>query len=257
VEKDLGGGVKERYVYSGLETIAVYDALTNWKKDFVFGQGIDHVVMLQQPDVLDYDNDNDTSEIVRSYYHRNALGSVMAITDPAQATVASYRYDPYGKVTITRGSQTVPTDPLGQPWMYTARFFDPESGLYYYRARMYDPARGRFLQRDGMAYGQGPGLYEYAQSSPMKHSDPYGHGETGTTGFGKPAVVNPPPPIPYTDPNDHYLGMENHGLAKRWNVNGQKSIWGSRPYTSAVKPGSGRFFPLWPGAGPSGRASRQ
>jgi hypothetical protein len=41
-----------RYIYSGAETVSVYDASTTWKQDFVFGQVIDEVLMLEQADVV-------------------------------------------------------------------------------------------------------------------------------------------------------------------------------------------------------------
>ena len=127
VEKDVEEGVFERYVYAGLETVATYGASNAWKQDFVFGQGIDQILMLEQADVLDADEDENTSETTRSFYHRNALGSVMAITEMDEDVAVSYRYDPYGAVTITRGEQTQQTDPLGQHWTFTARFYDEES----------------------------------------------------------------------------------------------------------------------------------
>ncbi|MBN1974592.1 MAG: hypothetical protein JW787_13210 [Sedimentisphaerales bacterium] len=33
----------------------------------------------------------------------------------------------------------------GNPYMFTARAYDIETGLYYYRARYYNPYIGRFL----------------------------------------------------------------------------------------------------------------
>jgi RHS repeat-associated protein len=102
----------------------------------------------------------------RSFYHRNALGSVMEITDMNQAVVVSYRYDPYGKVTITRGGTPQSSDPLGNHWTFTGRFLDEEAGLLYYRARYYDPATGRLMQRDPLGYPEGPSLFAYAASSP-------------------------------------------------------------------------------------------
>jgi RHS repeat-associated protein len=77
-------------------------------------------------------------------------------------------------VTITRNSEEQSSDPLGNPWMYTARFSDDETGLYYYRARAYSPATGRFLQRDPLGYAPAPSLYAYACSSPSTLRDPYG-----------------------------------------------------------------------------------
>ena len=174
VEKDVSGGVFERYVYSGLETVAVYGPSDAWKQNFVFGQGIDDVLMLEQADVLDQDSDSDTSERTRSYYHKNALGSVMEITTASQTEAASYRYTPYGEVTITKGGSVQSSDPLGQHWGYTARFHDAETGLTYFRARYQDPVTGRFLQRDPVGYSAGASLYEYCRSSPGCEVDPRG-----------------------------------------------------------------------------------
>jgi RHS repeat-associated protein len=143
-------------------------------RDFVFGEGIDEPLMMEQADLLDFDEDQDTDELTRHFYHRNALGSVMALTDMAEAVAVSYRYDPYGAVTITRNGTPQSSDPLGNPWTFTARQLDEETGLYHYRARAYDPATGRFLQRDPVGYEVGPSLYAYARSSPTTLVDPDG-----------------------------------------------------------------------------------
>jgi len=98
----------------------------------------------------------------------------MEITDMNEAEVVSYRYDPYGAVTITVGGTPQGSDPLGNPWMYTGRFTDEETGLYYYRARYYSPVTGRFLQRDPLGHRPGANLYEYVASSPLVYLDPRG-----------------------------------------------------------------------------------
>jgi YD repeat-containing protein len=67
VEKQLMTGPTERYILSGLETIQIYDNGGQWKQDFVYGEGIDQILMLQQPDVLDHDGDQDTTELARHY----------------------------------------------------------------------------------------------------------------------------------------------------------------------------------------------
>jgi RHS repeat-associated protein len=88
--------------------------------------------------------------------------------------VVSYRYDPYGAVTITVGGTPQSSDPLGNPWTYTGRFHDEETGLYYYRARYYSPETGRFLQRDPLGARRSARLYEYCLSCPTAFSDPLG-----------------------------------------------------------------------------------
>ncbi len=205
VEKAVTGGVTERYVYAGVETIATYDGSNTWKQDFVFGQGIDNVLMLEQADVLDFDADQNTSETTRSFYHKNALGSVMAITDMSEATAVSYRYDPYGTVTITRGGQTQSTDPLGQHWGYAGRYYDEETGGVYSRAREYGPNLGRFGQRDPLRAASLKNSYCYGSNSPVSRCDPTGlvdgpdHRPMPGTDPGNPPSIPPSDP---TIPND-------------------------------------------------------
>jgi len=121
----------------------------------------------------------------------------MEITDLNEAAVVSYRYDPYGKVTITVGGTPQTGDPLGQHWTFTGRFLDEESGLYYYRARHYDPSRGRFLQRDLLGYEAGPNLFSYVDQGPSNGRDP-----TGQQDDERPpvtVVIRTPQPAPETD----------------------------------------------------------
>jgi RHS repeat-associated protein len=61
---------------------------------------------------------------------------------------------------------------IGNPYMYTAREYDIETGLYYYRARYYNPYIGRFLQTDP-AY-QGMNWYAYCGNNSLNCTDPSG-----------------------------------------------------------------------------------
>jgi RHS repeat-associated protein len=160
------------------------------EEDVVFGEGIDEPLMLEQADVTDFDGDTNTSELTRHFYHRNALGSVMLLTDMNEDEGVSYRYDPYGAVTITVGGTPQGSDPLGNPWTFTARFQDEETGLMYYRARHYSPATGRFLQRDPVGYTASPGLHEYVRNRPTVLADPLGLEPKGKAKEGA-RVINP------------------------------------------------------------------
>ena len=175
VGKAVNGGITERYIYSGVETVSVYDGSNGWKQDFVFDPtSIDRILALEQADVLDEDNDTNTSELTRSYYHTNALGSVMMISTASEDEAASYRYTPYGERTITVGGTPQGSDPLGQSWGYTGRFHDMESGLTYYRARSVTVRYGKFDQRDPLGVLSGANLYTYAESRPGVLRDPSG-----------------------------------------------------------------------------------
>ncbi|MCP4361914.1 MAG: hypothetical protein GY796_28210, partial [Chloroflexi bacterium] len=64
---------------------------------------------------------------------------------------------------------------VGNPYLFTGRRYDPESGNYYYRARIYSPALGRFLSTDPMGYAAGDAnLYRYTFNNPTNLTDPTG-----------------------------------------------------------------------------------
>ena len=63
---------------------------------------------------------------------------------------------------------------MANPYTYTAREYDPETGLYYYRARYYDAAAGRFLQEDPFGFGAGVNFYAYVNNNPINLIDPMG-----------------------------------------------------------------------------------
>src|SRR5437899_8257916 len=83
-----------------------------------------------------------------SYYHADGLGSVTSLSSGAGSLTQTYTFDSFGKQAGSSGS-------LVNPFQYTGREADSETGLYYYRARYYDPSTGRFLSEDPMRYAGG------------------------------------------------------------------------------------------------------
>lgn len=101
------------------------------------------------------------------FYHQDGLGTVTDLTDSTGTTAKSYSYDAYGTIVEQTGT-------VEQPYTYTGREFDSESGLLYYRARYYDPASGRFLQKDPMRFVNGINLYAYTMNNPANFADALG-----------------------------------------------------------------------------------
>jgi RHS repeat-associated protein len=102
-----------------------------------------------------------------SYYQVDGLGSVTSLTNVSGAAAETYTYDSFGKVTASAGSLT-------NPFQYTGRESDNETGLYYYRARYYDSATGRFANEDPSQLLAGINMYVYAGGNPTNLIDPSG-----------------------------------------------------------------------------------
>jgi len=108
------------------------------------------------------------------YYHYDGLGSVIALSNEDGEIVERYSYDVFGDVTIRDANDEIrDTSLYGNPYMFTGRRYDSETGNYYYRNRYYNPDIGRFLQPD-IGFIDGMNLYTYCGNNPIMWIDPWG-----------------------------------------------------------------------------------
>ncbi|MBI5748485.1 MAG: hypothetical protein HZA00_05110 [Nitrospinae bacterium] len=128
------------YVYDNEDIIMEYNHKGKVTARYVHGAGIDEplAIDLSLP-LLTKEGTKGRSAVY--YYHADGLGSITALTDAKGKVIQRYEYDSFGK--LKRHEHKVK-----QPYTYTAREYDRETGLYYYRARYYDAKVGRFLQKD-------------------------------------------------------------------------------------------------------------
>ena len=104
------------------------------------------------------------------YYNTDGLGSITEITNQSGAVVQRYAYSSFGKIESQFDANFV------QPYTFTARELDLETGLYFYRARSYDALTGRFLQEDPSSYlGGSVNFYPYVLNNPLNSVDPSGN----------------------------------------------------------------------------------
>lgn len=174
IEKVANGQTK-RYIYDGEDILLEYDGSNALQARYTHGPGIDEPIAV-------------TKGSNTFFYHQDGLGSVTDLTDSSGATAKSYSYDAYGTLIDQTGT-------VEQPYTYTGREFDVESGLYYYRARYYDSATGRWLQKDPIGIEGGLNLYSYTDDDPVNYIDPFGRSKGGkkkldTEGFNKKSDPN-------------------------------------------------------------------
>jgi RHS repeat-associated protein len=105
---------------------------------------------------------------------------------------------------------------LVNPFRFTGREVDTETGLCFLRHRYYSPLTGRFLSEDPIGFQGGKNFYQYVRNSPANFGDPFGEkttviivydsGPFGWGSFGSHAAVcidNGEDPILY-DPAGGY-----------------------------------------------------
>src|SRR3990170_951661 len=133
IEKNISGQITTKYLYDNEDIIMEYAAIiptnTNITTKYIHGPGIDEPLSMIR--------NNKTY-----YYHADALGSITRMTDQNGNTVQTIRYDTFGNI------KSIKNPLLIQPYAFTGREYDIESGFYYLRNRYYDPRTGRFISKD-------------------------------------------------------------------------------------------------------------
>ena len=161
--------------------------------DFVYDEN-------NQPLAMKYNN-------TLYYYVLNAQGDVVRIVNSSRSVVASYTYDPWGKIISSSGT-LADINPL----RYRGYYYDSETGFYYLQSRYYDPEIGRFINADSYASTDATGLlstnmFAYCENDPVNKSDPTG--EVAHLAIG--AVVGAIANVGFSYLN-HMIAGESYGL---------------------------------------------
>ena len=166
----------ERYVYNGWNVVEVLDGKASntvvrkqtWGQNL--GGGIGGLLAVV----------NTASSSPGWLYFYDGFGNVGQVVDRADnSIVARYEYDAYGNTTVSAGSAS-----LDNPYRFSTKAVDNETGLLYYGYRYYSPKLGRWISRDPLQEQGGLNLYEYCNGNPVDGMDQLGLVNWGVVGRG-------------------------------------------------------------------------
>ena len=106
------------------------------------------------------------------YQFNNHLGSASLELDNAGQIISYEEYYAYGSTSYQAGRSAAEVSL--KRYRYTGMERDEESGLNYHGARYYAPWLGRWASSDPAEMIDGPNLYLFARSNPIRSTDPSG-----------------------------------------------------------------------------------
>lgn len=166
IAKDVDGSITH-FFYDGLQVIEERSDSGVLSKSFVYGWGLDEPLRMTTHPSGDH-----------RFYHFDALGSITELSDAAGAFVEAYEYDVFGRPYVfddaARSNEIDPDQGVGNPYLFSGRRFDAESGNYHYRARSYAPNIGRFLSPDPIGFDDHVNRYAFVKNNPIRFRDPWG-----------------------------------------------------------------------------------
>ena len=116
---------------------------------------------------------NDDYEKIQLYYHPDHLGSSSYITNLDGEVSQHIEYVPFGEVFIEERNNT-----WNRLYLFNAKEFDEETGMYYYGARYYEPKLSLWMSANPLEEDY-PNLsaYGYCHNNPIILYDPDGKGD--------------------------------------------------------------------------------
>ena len=138
-----------KYVYDRGNILLEFNSGNAMQAKYTHSDRTDEVMFMERP-TSPHTNSSFANQ--RYYYHHDRLGSTTEITNPDGDVIQRYVYDSFGNTSIYNKDGTAitesSTDYLINPYTFTGRERDSETGLHYHRARYYNPTTGRWISSD-------------------------------------------------------------------------------------------------------------
>ena len=173
VEK-ANGTTTDRYIYDGWNLVADYRYSSGLSLYRTFTWGLDVTGSLKAAGgvgaLIELTNCSGTPTDYFPTY--DGSGNVASLASSSADTVSAvYEYSPFGEPLQALANDSTVAD---NPFRFSTKFTDSESGLIYYGNRFYSPSLGRFLNRDPMEEAGGINLYGFVNNSPANAYDVLG-----------------------------------------------------------------------------------
>ncbi len=155
-----------RFVYDGWNLIAETDLSGNLKRTYTWGLDLAGSLsatggvgaLLQIDDLV-------AGKTMAPTYDGN--GNVASLINVGTGALeATYEYDPFGNLLRCEGAYA-----KTNPFRFSTKWQDDESGLINYGVRYYSPTLGRFINRDPIAEKGGLNLYGFCGNDGVNHWD--------------------------------------------------------------------------------------
>ena len=170
---EKGNETSKKYVYDNEDILMEFNGEGLFQKFYVHGLGIDNpLAMLKDNE----ETRNDTEDLKAYYYHKDGMNSITSLTDESGDEVEKYIYNAFGKMTVfDERDNKLEQSKLDNPYSFTGREHDSETGLHYHRARYYNPELARWISEDPIEFNSGDmNLYRYVFNNPLIYTDPSG-----------------------------------------------------------------------------------
>ena len=155
-----------RFIYDGWNLIAEFNGAMAIQKSYTWGLdisrtladagGVKGLLMIRDhvsnaTNVPAYDGNGNVALLING-----SSGALDAI----------YEYSPYGESLRASGAFA-----QSNPFRFSTKYTDSETGYVYYGKRFYDPKLGRFVGRDAIAEKGGINLFAFAGNNPLNMVD--------------------------------------------------------------------------------------
>jgi RHS repeat-associated protein len=161
-----------RFVYDGWNLIAEFNGSMAIQKNYTWGLdisrtladagGVKGLLMIR---------DRTTNATYVPAYDGN--GNIAALINRGGNTLdAVYEFTPFGEPLRASGTYA-----QSNPFRFSTKYTDNETGYVYYGKRYYDPKLGRFLRRDPVGERGGVNLYAFVRNNSLNRWDYLGLSE--------------------------------------------------------------------------------